>query len=28
VSELAHVLHLPGRLSIAEAILTEAYFLR
>ena len=28
VGELAHVLHLPGRLSIAGAILTEAYFLR
>jgi Fe-S-cluster containining protein len=28
VSELAHLLQLPERLSIAEAILTEAYFLR
>jgi Fe-S-cluster containining protein len=26
VDELAHVLNLPGRLSIAEAILTEAHF--
>jgi len=28
VDELAHVLNLPGRLSIARAILTEAHFLR